>query len=36
MRNCHFEAFDGNADDPSYAYCGRPNAHGGEHGDWVL
>lgn len=31
---CGFEAFDGNTDDPSYAYCGHPAGHAGEHGDY--
>lgn len=28
---CDFEAFDGNEDDPSYAYCDLPHAHAGPH-----
>lgn len=29
---CGAEIHDGNNDDPSYAYCGLPSAHAGEHG----
>jgi len=31
--SCGHEIFDGSAD-PSYAYCGLPDNHGGEHGNW--
>jgi hypothetical protein len=31
---CSFEIFDGNVDDPSYAYCGHTHAHAGDHGNW--
>lgn len=31
---CGFEISDGNVDDPSFAYCGHPVAHGGGHGNW--
>ncbi len=31
---CGFEVWDGNRDDPSYAYCGHPAGHGGDHGRW--
>lgn len=34
--DCHFEVSDGNVDDPSYAYCGLPHAHAGDHGEWIL
>ena len=33
---CNFEICDGNSDDPSYAYCGLPLAHAGNHGDWQM
>lgn len=32
---CRFEISDGNVDDPSYAYCGHPHAHVGDHGKWL-
>jgi hypothetical protein len=32
---CRFETSDGNRDDPSSAYCGYPQAHGGDHGKWM-
>lgn len=32
---CSAELWDGNPDDPSYAYCGRPAGHAGAHGDWA-
>ena len=28
---CNAEVSDGNADDPSYAYCGHPFGHAGPH-----
>jgi len=31
---CGFEVCDGNVDDPSYAYCGFPPGHAGDHGLW--
>lgn len=31
---CDFEIWDGNSDDPSYAYCGHPAGHAGDHGEW--
>jgi hypothetical protein len=31
---CRFETSDGNRDDPSYAYCGHPKNHAGDHGNW--
>ena len=31
MRICNHEICDGNVDDPTYAYCDLPAAHGGEH-----
>lgn len=34
MTTCGFEICDGNRDDPSYAYCGLPHGHAGEHGSW--
>lgn len=33
---CGAEISDGNRDDPSYAFCGHPRGHMGEHGDWQL
>ena len=33
---CNYEVCDGNADDPSYAYCGHPSAHAGDHGEWKV
>jgi hypothetical protein len=33
-KTCDFEISDGCQDDPSYAYCGFPVGHGGEHGNW--
>lgn len=36
LRTCGHETDDGNRDDPSYAYCGKPHAHAGEHGDWQV
>lgn len=35
-RRCPASTWDGNADDPSYAYCGRPLGHAGDHGSWEL
>lgn len=34
--NCNYSTSDGNIDDPSYAYCGLPHNHAGEHGEWVI
>lgn len=31
---CGHEIFDGNDDDPRYAYCGHPVGHAGPHGNW--
>lgn len=31
---CGAETSDGNRDDPSYAYCGLPPGHAGDHGEW--
>lgn len=33
MNTCGYEISDG-ADDPSFAWCGKPPAHAGEHGEW--
>lgn len=33
---CNHETWDGNADDPTYAYCGLASAHAGVHGDWQV
>jgi len=33
---CGVATFDGNNDDPTYAYCGHPRGHAGDHGAWVL
>lgn len=30
-KKCDHEVFDGNRDDPSYAYCDLPYAHAGDH-----
>jgi hypothetical protein len=35
MPECDYEITDG-ADDPSFAYCGRPQDHAGDHGDWIM
>jgi hypothetical protein len=34
MTTCEYEICDGNRDDPSYAYCGEPASHAGDHGSW--
>lgn len=31
MKVCNHEIFDGNVDDPSYAFCYLPHGHAGEH-----
>lgn len=30
-KSCNHEAWDGNVDDPSYAYCALSSAHAGDH-----
>lgn len=31
MSTCSHEVWDGNQDDPSFAYCDLPRAHAGDH-----
>lgn len=33
---CGHEVFNGNFDDPEYAYCGRRPGHTGSHGNWQI
>lgn len=33
---CGHEISDGLTEDPSYAYCGHPAGHAGEHGAWQI
>lgn len=33
---CWHEEWNGNVDDPDYAYCGLPNGHGGRHGNFEI
>lgn len=33
---CDRAIFDGNRDYASFAYCGLPRGHAGEHGDWAF
>ena len=33
---CGHEIFNGNADDPEYAYCGLRPGHAGAHGSWQI
>lgn len=35
-KTCGHEAFNGNVDDPDYAYCGLTPAHAGDHGKWEV
>jgi len=35
-RPCAASTPDGNADDPTFAYCGHPTGHAGDHGAWQL
>lgn len=35
LGTCDFPIFNGNENDPEYAYCGYMPNHAGDHGAWI-
>lgn len=35
-KTCNHAVADGNVDDPSFAFCGHPAGHAGDHGAWIF